>query len=74
MAVLVELANKVTNEIKPPRNITENEIKAKYRAIGKIYDITTAPSVYIDMFRKNMPKEIINWGGAPNQGSTDEET
>lgn len=74
MAVLVELANKVTNEVKPPRNITENEIKAKYRAIGKIYGIDKAPSTYVEIFRKNMPKEIINWGGAPKQGSVDEET
>ncbi len=74
MAVLVELANKVTNEVKPPRTITEDEIKAKYRTIGKIYGIDKVPSTYVDIFRKNMPKEIINWGGAPKQGSVDEET
>ncbi|MDR2573572.1 MAG: hypothetical protein LBC94_04380 [Desulfovibrio sp.] len=74
MAVLVELANKVTNEIKPPHRIKKDEIKAKYVAIGKIYGITEAPGAYVSIFRKNMPKELINWSGAPNQGSGDEET
>lgn len=74
MAVLVELVNRVTNEVKPPHNITEDGIKAKYLAIGKIYGISKVPGAYVDIFRKNMPKEIINWGGAPNQGSVDEKT
>jgi predicted metal-binding transcription factor (methanogenesis marker protein 9) len=74
MAVLVELANKVTNEVKPPRNITEPAVRAKYLAIGKIYGISKIPGAYVEIFRKNMPKEIINWGGAPNQGSDDKET
>lgn len=73
MAVLVELANKVTNEFKYPHRITKDEIKAKYTAIGKIYGITKAPGAYVSIFRKNMPKEIINWGGAPNQDHDDEE-
>jgi len=74
MAVLVELANKVTNEVKPPRNITEDGIRTKYLAIGKIYGISKVPGAYVDIFRNNMPKEIINWGGAPKQGSVNEET
>ena len=74
MAVLVELANKVTNEVKPPRNITEPAVRAVYLAIGKIYGISKIPGAYVEIFRKNMPKEIINWGGAPNQGSDDKET
>jgi|GEM_PF-2839022 len=72
MAILVELANKVTNEVKPPQRITKDEIKAKYLSIGKIYGIAKAP--YVELFRKAMPEEIINWGGAPNQGSDTEET
>lgn len=74
IAVLVELASKVSNDIKPPRTITRDEIKAKYVAIGKIHGITEAPGTYVDIFRKNMPKEIINWSGAPKQGSGEEET
>lgn len=74
MAVMVELANKVSNECKPPRTITRDEIKAKYLAIGKIHGITEAPCAYIDIFRKNMPKEIINLGGAPKQGTEEDKT
>ncbi|MDL2313636.1 hypothetical protein LJC36_01500 [Desulfovibrio sp. OttesenSCG-928-C14] len=74
MAILVELTNKVTNEVKPPQRITKDEIKAKYVSIGKLHGITKAPGKYVSIFRKNMPKEIINWSGAPNQGSEDEET
>lgn len=74
MAVLVELACKVSNEIKPPQSVTEKEIKATYLAIGKIYGITEAPGAYVDIFRKNMPKDIINWGGAPSQRSKKERT
>jgi hypothetical protein len=74
MAVLVELTNKVTTGIKPPDRITKDTLKAKYLAIGKIYGITKVPSAYAEIFRKNMPKGLINWGGAPNQGSDDEKT
>ena len=74
MAVLVELANRVSNDVKPAQNLTEREIKAKYLAIGKIHGITEAPNAYVDIFRKNMPKEIINWGGAPKQGPSGGET
>ncbi|MBS6828683.1 MAG: hypothetical protein KH208_02255 [Desulfovibrio sp.] len=74
MAVLVELANKVTNDFQPPHTITREGVKAKYIAIGKIYGITEAPSAYVDIFRKNMPKDIINWSGAPKQGSEEEKT
>ncbi len=74
MAVLVELANKITNEFKPPRKAKKDEIKAKYLAIGKIYGITEAPGAYIDLFRKHMPSEIINWSGAPSQGVSEERT
>lgn len=74
MAVLVELANKVTNDFQPPHTITREGIKTKYIAIGKIHGITEAPSAYVDIFRKNMPKGIINWSGAPKQGSEEEKT
>lgn len=74
MAVLVELAAKVSTEVKPPCNITEKEIKNKYLAIGKIYGISKVPGAYVDIFRKNMPKDVINWGGAPKQGPDSEET
>jgi hypothetical protein len=74
MSVLVELAARVSTDIKPPRKITEKQIKAKYLTIGKIHGITEVPGAYVDIFRKNMPKEIINWGGAPNQGAVKEET
>jgi hypothetical protein len=74
MATLVELANKVTTDFKPPRKITRDEIKAKYLAIGKIYGITEAPGEYVEIFRKAMPKDLINWSGAPSQGSDEEES
>lgn len=74
MAVLVELASKISNEVKPPQSVTEKEVRAKYLAIGKIYGITEAPGAYVEIFRKNMPKDIINWGGAPNQGAKKEKT
>lgn len=71
MAILVELAGKVS---KSQRAFTRDEIKAKYRAIGKIHGLTEAPSAYVEIFRNNMPEEHINRGGAPNQGSGDKET
>ena len=74
MAILIELANKVTSDFKPPRKITRDEIKTKYVAIGKIRGITEAPGDYVELFRKTMPKEIINWSGAPNQGADTDET
>jgi hypothetical protein len=69
MAVLVALASKVSNEVIPPKTVTEEQIKAKYLSIGKIHGITNAPGAYVDIFRKNMPRDIINWGGAPTQGT-----
>ena len=74
VAILVELANRVTKDFKPPDRITIKEIKAKYLAIGKIYGITDVPDEYVDIFRKAMPEHLINWGGAPSQGSGEEET
>ena len=74
IATLIELANKVTNEFKPPRTITRDEVKAKYLTIGKLHGINEAPGEYVELFRKTMPKEIINWSGAPNQGSEEGET
>lgn len=41
MAVLIELANKITNEFKPPRKATKDDIKAKYLAIAKIEVVST---------------------------------
>lgn len=74
MATLVELANWVTINIKPPRTITRDEIKAKYLAIGKLHGVTEAPGEYVELFRKAMPKDVINWSGAPKQGDDEEET
>lgn len=74
MAVLVELAGKIGTEVKPSDKITKEMFKAKYLAIGKIYGITKVPGAYMEIFRKNMPSERINWGGAPKQGSNGEQT
>lgn len=74
MAVLVELANIITHEFKPPRKATKDDIKAKYLSIAKIYGITDAPGTYINIFRKHMPSDIINWSGAPSQSASDEKT
>ena len=68
MAILVELASHVTSTVKPPYNITEGKIRDKYLAIAKAYGVDEAPPTYIEIFRKNMPADIINWGGAPKQG------
>lgn len=73
MAVLVELAGKMGAEGKPSDKITKDAFKSKYLAIGKIYDITTVPVAYMEIFRKNMPKEKINWGGAPKQVTSGEQ-
>jgi hypothetical protein len=68
MAILVELAAKVTKEFSPPMKITKDAIKAKYLALGKIRGVEKVPSDYVEIFRQNMPQDIINWGGAPSQG------
>ena len=72
MGILIELTNKVTNEFKPPRKINKAGIKAKYADIGKIYGIDKAPDKYVELFRKTMPKEIINWSGPSSQGEVNE--
>lgn len=74
MAVLVELAGKFSTGGKASDRITKDAFRTKYLAIGKIYGITKVPGVYMEIFRKNMPKERINWGGAPKQGPDDEQT
>lgn len=74
MAVLVELAGKFSTDGKGSDRITKDAFKAKYLAIGKIYGITKVPGAYMEIFRKNMPKEKINWGGAPKQSPDDEQT
>ena len=74
IATLVELANWVTANIKPPQKITIAEIKVKYLAIGKLHGVTDVPGEYVEIFRKAMPEHLINWGGAPNQGADSEET
>ena len=68
LAVLIELAHHVTKVHSPENKITKEQIKAKYMAIGKAYDINSMPDIYMEIFRKTMPKELINWGGAPSQG------
>ena len=68
MAILVELASHVTSTVKPPYNISGGKIRDKYLAIAKVHGVDEAPPTYIEIFRKNMPADIINWGGAPKQG------
>ena len=72
MVVLIELTNKITNEVKPPKTIIKAKIKEKYLAIGKIYGITTAPVDYVELFRKTMPQEIIHGDGPPTQNIPDD--
>lgn len=74
IAVLVELVSKVSTEGKSTDKITKDSFRAKYLAIGKIYGITKVPGAYMEIFRKNMPKDKINWGGAPTQSPDDEQT
>lgn len=65
MHILVALANKATREYIRP--LTKQEITRQYKEIGKMMGIENAPSSYIEIFRKAMPKEYINHGGAPVQ-------
>lgn len=65
MQILVELASSTTKEARHP--LTKNEIARKYKDIGQLLGIETAPNSYIEIFRKSMPKEYINHGGAPAQ-------
>ncbi|SFV73620.1 hypothetical protein DESPIGER_1790 [Desulfovibrio piger] len=39
----------------------------QYKEIGKTLGVENAPGNYIEIFRKAMPKEYINHGGAPIQ-------
>lgn len=68
IAVLIELAHITTQEVKPPRTVTREQIKQKYLKIAKIYGITSAPADYVELFRKTMPQELIQGDGAPRQG------
>ena len=68
MAVLVELAHTVTRDVTPPRPLTRDEIKKRYLSLAGEYALDNAPSDYVELFRKAMPREYINWSGAPVQG------
>jgi len=63
--ILVILANKVTREFTHP--LAKHEIMRQYKEIGKTLGVENAPGNYIEIFRKAMPKEYINHGGAPIQ-------
>ncbi len=65
MHILVALANKATREFTHP--LTKHEITRQYKEIGKTLGVENAPGNYIEIFRKAMPKEYINHGGAPTQ-------
>lgn len=65
MHILVALANKVTREFTHP--LARHEITRQYKEIGKTLGVENAPGNYIEIFRKAMPKEYINHGGAPAQ-------
>lgn len=67
MQILVTLANNTTKEFTHP--LTKNEIVRKYKDIGKTLGVENAPASCIEIFRKAMPKEYINHGGAPAQTS-----
>ena len=63
--ILVTLANKVTREFTHP--LAKHEITRQYKEIGKTLGVENAPGNYIEIFRRAMPKEYINHGGAPIQ-------
>ena len=72
MHILVALANKATREFTHP--LAKHEITRQYKAIGKTLGVENAPGNYIEIFRKAMPKEYINHGGAPTQIPERQET
>lgn len=63
--ILVTLANKVTREFTHP--LAKHEITRQYKEIGKSLGVENALGNYIEIFRRAMPKEYINHGGAPVQ-------
>lgn len=65
MHILVVLTNKATREFTHP--LAKHEITRQYQEIGKTLGVESAPGKYIEIFRKAMPKEYINHGGAPIQ-------
>lgn len=65
MRILVTLANKVTKDFTHP--LAKYEITRQYKEIGNALGVENAPANYIEIFRKAMPKEYINHGGAPVQ-------
>lgn len=68
MAILVKLAHLVTKgDGEVSRGLTKEEIKRKYVGLGKPDGITDAPNKYVELFRRAMPEDYVNWGGAPSQ-------
>lgn len=65
MHILVALANKAAREF--PHPLAKHEITCQYKEIGKTLGVENVPGNYIEIFRKAMPKEYINHGGAPTQ-------
>ena len=65
MHILVMLANKTTRDFTHP--LAKHEIMRQYKEIGKTLGVENAPGNYIEIFRRAMPKEYINHGGAPIQ-------
>ena len=68
MGILVKLAHQVTKgDGGTSRPLTKEEIKRKYVNLGKPEGITDAPNKYVELFRRAMPTDYVNWGGAPSQ-------
>lgn len=74
MAVLVELAHQTTLAIKPPQSLTREAIKKRYADLATQHGLDSTPREYVEIFRTAMPKEYINSGGAPLQGSPPSKT
>lgn len=72
MHILVTLTNRVTREFTHP--LAKHEIARQYKEIGKTLGIENAPGNYMEIFRKAMPEEYINHGGAPVQNPERPET
>lgn len=68
MAVLVELTHTVTRDVTPPHPLTRDEIKKRYLSLAAKHGLKNVPNDYMELFRKAMPREYINWSGAPVQG------
>ena len=57
----------VLSESGRTERITKRDIRKEYLKIGEKYGITELSEKDLMSFRETLPKECVNWGGAPTQ-------